>query len=312
VKKLASEPQTLQELYAQFQRHNRIKNLAPATLQYYEHWLEPFFRFFEDRTIESITQNDVEEFILYLKRKPTMEDTTVNTCLRAVRAFLYFAMERDYLSSFKIKLIRVTEKVKEPYSKGELALLLTKPDLKTCRFSTYRNWVMVNFLLATGCRASTLVNIKIGDLDLQAGTVLFQHSKTRSQLVMPLSTTICDILNEYLQYRKGEPGDILFVSETGKAFSVSALECAIRNYNLSRGVEKTSLHLFRHSFAKFYITAGGDHFRLQKLLGHTDLTMTKRYVALYADDLRSNYDRLNPLEQVAAAKAKRLSMKGKT
>ncbi len=44
--------------------------------------------------------------------------------------------------------------------------------------------------------------------------------------------------------------------------------------------------------------AGGDPFRLQKLLGHTDLSMTKRYVALYADDLKENYDTFNPLEQV--------------
>ena len=46
-----------------------------------------------------------------------------------------------------------------------------------------------------------------------------------------------------------------------------------------------------------YIQAGGDPFRLQKLLGHSDLTMTRQYVALYADDLKANYDRLNPLEQ---------------
>lgn len=58
------------------------------------------------------------------------------------------------------------------------------------------------------------------------------------------------------------------------------------------------MHLFRHTYAKLYIQAGGDPFRLQKLLGHADLTMTRRYVALYADDLRANYDALNPLEQL--------------
>ena len=80
--------------------------------------------------------------------------------------------------------------------------------------------------------------------------------------------------------------------------SVSAVGNAVWNYNHSRGVEKTSLHLFRHTYAKLYIQAGGDPFRLQKLLGHADLTMTRRYVALYADDLKANYDALNPLEQI--------------
>ena len=56
--------------------------------------------------------------------------------------------------------------------------------------------------------------------------------------------------------------------------------------------------LFRHTYAKLYIQAGGDPFRLQKLLGHSDLSMTRKYVALYADDLKANYDALNPLEQM--------------
>ena len=51
-------------------------------------------------------------------------------------------------------------------------------------------------------------------------------------------------------------------------------------------------------YAKLYIQAGGDPFRLQKLLGHSDLSMTRKYVALYSDDLKANYDALNPLEQM--------------
>lgn len=84
--------------------------------------------------------------------------------------------------------------------------------------------------------------------------------------------------------------------------TLNSLGNAVWNYNHSRGVEKTSMHLFRHTYAKLYIQAGGDSFRLQKLLGHADLTMTRRYVALYADDLRANYDALNPLEQMSHGK----------
>lgn len=97
---------------------------------------------------------------------------------------------------------------------------------------------------------------------------------------------------------KQTPTDPLFVSEYGTALSRSALENAIWSYNHKRGVEKTSIHLFRHTYAKLYIQAGGDPFRLQKLLGHSDLAMTRKYVALYADDLKANYDVLNPLEQM--------------
>ena len=122
--------------------------------------------------------------------------------------------------------------------------------------------------------------------------------KTRNQQVVPLTRALTKILEEYLVYRDGAPSDLLFVSEYGVQLTVSALGNAVWAYNHKRGVEKTSVHLFRHTYAKLYIQAGGDPFRLQKLLGHADLTMTRRYVALYADDLRANYDALNPLEQL--------------
>ena len=215
-----------------------------------------------------------------------------------VRAFLYWCMERHYMERFPIKMIHADEPVKEPYTADELERLLKKPDVKKCSFAEYRNWVIVNFLLGTGCRASTLINLRIEDVDLSAGTVYFRHMKARNRQTVPLTRRLVKTLDEYLGYRSGTPSDPLFVSEYGGALSRSTLENAIWSYNHKRGVEKTSLHLFRHTYAKLYIQAGGDPFRLQKLLGHSDLAMTRRYVALYADDLKSNYDALNPLEQV--------------
>ena len=256
-----------------------------------------------------VTKDTVDDYTLYLKAKDTVTDTTVNTALRMVRAFLYFCMERDWIPHFTISQIKAVQPVKEPYTNDELAKLLKKPDVKSCTFARYRNWVIVNFLLATGCRAATLVNLCIMDIDLSGGTAFFRHMKAGNQQAVPLSKTIVQILEEYLPYRNGQPAEPLFISEYGNALRVDVLESAIREYNHSCGVEKTSLHLFRHTYAKLFIMAGGDPFRLQKLLGHTDLSMTKRYVALYADDLKENYDAFNPLEQVTAGQKRGVKRK---
>ena len=78
--------------------------------------------------------------------------------------------------------------------------------------------------------------------------------------------------------------------------SANALRLAIERHNRSRGVEKTSIHLFRHTFArKYLIDCGGDAFMLQKLLGHSTLKMTRHYCNIYDADLAKNYDRLSPL-----------------
>jgi integrase/recombinase XerD len=295
-------PIRVAEAFAQFQRGNAIKNLSPGTIAYYAAHGGRFVRYLDEGTmpVALVSADVVDGYVLHLKNKGSLADTTINTELRAVRAFLYYCMRKDWLERYPIPMIRATDPIKEPYTIQELDRLLEKPDVKQCSFAAYRNWVIVNFLLATGCRAATLLAVRIEDVNLDTGTVFFRHIKTRTQQVVPLSRTLTAILKEYLEYRDGVPEDALFVTEYGKPMCLSTLENAIRVYNLARGVDKTSLHLFRHTYAQFYIKAGGDPFRLQKLLGHSDLTMTRRYVALYADDLKESYDRLNPLEQMAA------------
>ena len=44
--------------------------------------------------IDTITEEDIEDYILYFKEKGTVSDTTINTNLRMVRAFLYCCMDR--------------------------------------------------------------------------------------------------------------------------------------------------------------------------------------------------------------------------
>lgn len=310
-KKMVEKSLTVQEAYDQFQRYNLTKGLSEGTVRYYESYSRAFFKFLGDtgQPLAEVTKATVDDYTLYLKGKATVTDTTVNTALRMVRAFLYFCMEQGWIPHFNVPQIRAAQPVKEPYTNDELVKLLKKPDLKSCTFARYRNWVIVNFLLATGCRAATLVNLRIMDIDLSGGTAFFRHMKAGNQQAVPLSKTIVHILEEYLPYRNGQPSEPLFISEYGNALRVDVLESAIREYNHSCGVEKTSLHLFRHTYAKLFIMAGGDPFRLQKLLGHTDFAMTKRYVALYADDLKENYDSFNPLEQVTAGQKRGVKRK---
>lgn len=72
----------------------------------------------------------------------------------------------------------------------------------------------------------------------------------------------------------------------------------LARYNRSRGVEKTSAHLYRHTFAKKWIMNGGDIFRLQKILGHSDLSVVKEYVQIFGTDLAVDFDKFNPLDRM--------------
>lgn len=52
-------------------------------------------------------------------------------------------------------------------------------------------------------RSNTVINIKIKDLDLENQLIRLTTTKSRKQQIIPLSTTMCKILGEYLQFRQG-------------------------------------------------------------------------------------------------------------
>ncbi len=117
------------------------------------------------------------------------------------------------------------------------------------------------------------------------------------------------IIREYLYYRKGTDSDYLFCTENGAMLAEDGLRSSIVRYNKSRGVKKTSIHLFRHTFAKKYlIDCGGDAFTLQRILGHSTLDMTRHYCNIYNVDLVKNYDSFSPLQQLTS-KEKRITLK---
>lgn len=55
-------------------------------------------------------------------------------------------------------------------------------------------------------------------------------------------------------------------------------------------------HILRHTFASHYMMGGGDILSLQRILGHSSITMTMRYAHLSPDHLESAL-RLSPLAQ---------------
>lgn len=207
-------------------------------------------------------------------------------------------MKLDYLDSFKVEIVRTKKKVKETYSDAELKALLEKPNIRECSFAEYRTWVTINYLLATGNRLGSLVNLKIKDIDFDSGYIHLRVTKNRREQLIPLSKSLSNILQEYLLYRKGDIEDYLLPSEYGKKLTKGGMRTAIKRYNKKRGVNKTSIHLFRHTFAKKWILAGGDIFRLQKIFGHSSMDVVKEYVNMFSNDLQKDFNKYNPLEQM--------------
>ena len=164
---------TINDAFELFIRKCKIKNLTDLSISSYEKKMVHFYEFIDkNEPITTVTKDTVDDYILWLRENTEANDITINSYLRSVRAFLYYCMECNYIPTFKISLIKAEKKIKETYTDDELARLLTKPDINTCSFSCYKTWVFENYLLGTGNRISTALDLHIGDINFQSATIM--------------------------------------------------------------------------------------------------------------------------------------------
>lgn len=301
---------TLDEGYDEFILDCKSRNLREYTIRFYDNNMLNVYKFIEPKTpISSITKDTVDNFILSCKKELNINSVTLNTYVRALKTILYFFMKKNYMKEFKISLPKMDKEIIETYSQNELDLLLIKPNVKKCDFIEYRNWVICNFLLAVGCRLNSLINIKVEDIDFTNNMVYLNITKNRKPLIIPLSETIIPILKEYINIRKGESGNYLFCNAYGEQLNRITISENLRSYNRRRGVKTTGIHRWRHTFAKNWILNGGDIFRLQKILGHSDIEVVRNYVNMFTEDLKKDFDQFNPLDNIVRKKDNKKSIR---
>ena len=243
----------------------------------------------------------------FLYNLENVNDQTINTYFRDYRVIVYYAIDHNLAESRQISIKNLESGIKDVYTIQELEKLLKRPG-KKCSFSEYRNWVVVNYLLATGNRVSTVVNLKISDLDFDDNMIAINVQKNKKRARIPMEKAhLAKILRTYIdEWLIGSDGtylsEYLFPSsyaENSRPMSRVSMGRAIANYNRSRGVQKTSIHLFRHTFVKNWIIGGGDLHSLQRILGHSTLDMVVHYANLYDTDLREKVDEYSALSHVS-------------
>lgn len=207
-------------------------------------------------------------------------------------------MEEGYIAHFKMKAIKTDKNHIETYNEQELKLLLKKTDIKKCSFTEYQSWVMTNFLFSTAVRQRSLMHIKIKDVDFFNRVVYVNVTKNRKPLIVPLNQTMVNILNEYLKYRNHKTDDeYLFCNVFAQQLVKSTCYHMLYDYNKRRGVEKTGIHRYRHTFAKQWILNGGNVVTLSKLLGHSSLDITQNYINLLVSDVAKQVNEINVLDK---------------
>ncbi len=294
---------SVEEVFAEFIVSQEAKNLTETTLQTYRAHIHSISKHLDiHKSMDRLTKADLEAMVVSMRRAGLAHNSISSYC-RVFRTFLNWCAEAG-INSPPMPVIKDKETLKETYTDAELEALLKRPK-KNTSFCDYRNWVIVCFLMNSGCRASSIRNIQNQDVDLEKRQITLRHNKNGKIQVVPLCSLMVTILREYMAIRKGKPADYVFCNQYGEMLSMNALRLAVARHNKSRGVEKTSTHLFRHTFArKYLVDCGGDAFSLQHILGHSTLKMTKHYCSIYDADIAKNFDRFSPLAHISPQKDK--------
>ncbi len=283
--------------YDEFIMYCKSRNLRPATIEHYDNTINIIYKCIPPKTpIRSITSDTVDKFILWCKTTLKIKDITIHTYLRALKTILYYFMKMGYMEKFHIEMIKYDKPVIEVYTDREVKILLKKPNKKKCSFATYRDWVICNVLYGTGMRSSNIRSLKIADIDFYNNLISLKTTKNRKPLVIPITKALQPILKEYLAIRKGSNEDYVFCTVYGEQLKRVTLNNTMKEYNNSRGVVKTGIHRWRHTFAKQWILNHGDILKLQKILNHSNLEMVKNYVNIFTNDLQDDMEQFNPLE----------------
>lgn len=295
--------QYLNAAFSEFIREKKANGLVPETIKAYEISYKKFCDTFREKVdyTGDIAVGLFTEWKLIM-REEGLADATINHYITCLRTFMYWCMEdgREYIDEpFTITLIKVKEQKPKDYNIEDVEKLLQRPK-NGAKFTEWRAWAICNFVMGTGARLATLVDIQIKDLDLKNRKVNYQHTKNKKLQVANMPPKLVKVIREYLNRCFDEndtlPDDYLFCDVSGGKLSKAALAQGYRKYAHSRGVQQTNIHGLRHTFAREWFVNHGDLVQLSKVLGHSTLAMSEHYMNVYADMAQDRFDECNPLE----------------
>ena len=183
-------------------------------------------------------------------------------------------------------------------SVDEVDTLLAQPDVTTPR--GLRDRALIELLYATGLRVSELLDLRVADLNLEAGH-LTCTGKGQKQRLVPIGDEAAGWVARYVREARGRllgraPSQRLFVNARGgAALTRSGFWRILKAYGRQAGIARPlSPHVLRHSFATHLLEHGADLRAIQMMLGHADLSTTQIYTHVLEARMRTLYDRFHP------------------
>lgn len=258
-----------------------------------------------------ITQNDIQEYLIYLREQEKSHATiqkyvydlnsffqflqgriltktelinwkqqlidkyapaSVNTKIAAVNGYLQYKGWRELLlKPLKIQRSLFLEEEKE-LSREEYVRLVHAAKAK----ENERLALVMQTICSTGIRVSELKFVTV-EAVYRGRAEIYNKGKMR---IIFLSEKLRNLLKQYAKEKKITEGSV-FITRTGKPLDRSNIWRDMKKLCESAGVSEKKVfpHNLRHLFARTFYSLEKDLSRLADILGHTNLMTTRIYTA---------------------------------
>ena len=271
--------------------------LRPATIRGYDAVFKFFIELTPDvRTVSDVSSDDIHKFIYQIRNRTRytgkgvpvkgVKNNTVATYGSKLNAFFNWAVENEHL------LVSPMEKVILPKESYEDEKAIPHEDIQKLyagasiysqnALTQLRDRAIITTLRCTGIRRGELVGLRVSDIDLvnQLLTVRAETSKSKKMRKISINSELKPHLLDYLLERKkrGYKTEMFFVaSNRDGGLTKDGYKHWVKRLIKKSGV-KFHLHQFRHRFACDLLECGVHLVKIQRLMGHTDIRMTLKYM----------------------------------
>ena len=278
------------------------KGLAKNTTLSYGRDLKRYAAFLKKRgrdSAEGVTRKEVMDFLLS-ERDRELSPVSVARELVAIRVFHRFLVAEGKIPhdvTESLEAPKLWKHLPEALSVPEIEALLKAPD--TRKPQGVRDQALLEFMYATGSRASEAASMKVGSLNFEAGYARIRGKGEKERLV-PVGKAARESLRRYLKrtrprWLKDPREEALFLTRQGKGMSRVTVWMILKKHARAARIHKPIYpHIFRHSFATHLLEGGADLRVVQELLGHSDIATTQIYTHVEKARLKSIHAKFHP------------------
>ena len=258
----------------------KLRGLSPRTIDSYKFFLKPFLESIENP--ETISLDQVELFSASLIDKYSKKSRSL--AISSLKFFFRRVIDRP----------DIYVKLEVPKKERNLPVVLTTDEVKALIASSKfkKTELIIKMLYSSGLRVSEIVNLKIGDLDLQQNSGWVRSGKGDKDRFFQISESLDKQLTRWIAKN---PNNKYLFSES-KPMSKRNIQSIITRAAKKAGInKKVSPHTLRHSFATHLLDNGANLLVIQQLLGHENIETTKIYTHISQEQLKGVK---NPLDSL--------------